>query len=701
MMTSFPLRQFTMVPGQDIDPLFLCPLCQDSWANPVELVPCGDIFCQACISAARTEHAAQPMIMENFQCPQCHTVVQSEKKPNRMLLNTVLEVEVECRYCHWRGTREASSQHECEEGKQQKELEATSASAQSPTQRHQQPNAAPTTTKSQAELQLSSSTAPVPSKAHAPRRASGTSSQSAETTSRAASPSPSSPPELRGPRRAVQEIEGAFTAIEDDPTSTTFRSRAATTVAGAGGGGPATSTAASYDYALGNLRSSAASGSGVGSGSGGGMGNGVGSGSQDQVLSSPQHLALGDPASPQSSSSAALLTPGSNPSGPFSATNAAEPWRRYHLSQVEYDQLVGIFMMYDDGTGRLNHQQLRDLCFCTNFVQREDDVTIIFRTMDTAHKGYVSQEDFLLWLSTHRPDPSALFGLTQFEYTDAILQFRSVDPEFNGVIDANSFGALCLTNGHARTADEAMRYFHMCDERHTGYVSLQQFLRNLKTIKSGSGGGDDACGGGGGGMPPQAPPQPQPQPSMVRIFGSSGSTTGAQSPIGTNTPLRTAGSSDTGHGGVADGSFSTPTPQSSDYWLGDAAKAPLQSPQGGYREPYPQSAQQSSMSDYYPPGGGTAALPMPQPQAQQSSQQVPPPPQRFTTSLNSYPGDVQHQQQLLQQPYSQTGRSTMPASPQTLTPQSGLAQHSRMQSTRSRLHRPSARPQRDEECSLM
>lgn len=684
MAALIPPRQFTMVPGQEIDSLFLCPICQDSWADPVELVPCGDIFCQSCINAARAQHAAQPMIMENFQCPQCHTVVQSEKKPNRMLLNTVLEVEVECCYCHWRGTREASSHHECEEGKQHKAAEAAAAPTSTPLLQQQQQQQSP-------DVQLSSSTAPAPSKAHAPRRVSGTASPSTGSGSAAVS----SPPGLRGPRRAVQEIEGAFTVIEDDPTSTILRTRA-----------ESTSPAVSYDYGFGNARSSSGV-AGIAAGNSlSGTGNDFG-GTRDAVLTSPLNPVLPAPRSPPSSSTGPAVqpAPGSNPSFSASASHASEPWRRYRLSQVEYDQLVGIFMMYDDGTGRLNHQQLRDLCFCMNFVQREDDVTVIFRAMDNARKGYVSQDDFLLWLSTHRPDPSALFGLTQFEYTDAILQFRSVDPEFNGVIDANDFCAICLTNNYAKTPDEAMRFFHLCDERHTGYVSLQQYLRMLKTIKGAGDGNGGNGGGGGGGGPRRTTSQLQqhPQAAMGRVVA--GSSASAQSPVGVNTPLRTAGSSGSGQGGLhtsggnTDNSFGF-SPQGSDYWANDTPRGPPQPAppaQQNYR-------QQSSMFDYYPPaatgggggGGGAAAGP-------------PPPTQRFVTSLNSFPGDVAHQQQLQQQrqqvmqqqPYSQMGRSTTPASPQVVAAPMAGGQQTGSQHLRSRLHRPSARPQRDEECSVM
>ena len=575
MAFAQPPRQFTMVPGQDIDPLFLCPICQDSWADPVELVPCGDIFCLSCISAARAQHAAQPMIMENFQCPQCHTVVQSEKKPNRMLLNTVLEVEVECQYCKWRGTREMSSQHECEEGERQKKAAQAAAAVSAPPSQQQQQRPAFTSLAGDGASTspfLQSSTAPAPSEADVPQRASGSSQQPVEAVM-------SSSPALRGPRRAVQEIEGAFTAIEDDPTSTTLRTRtasAATAAASGGGGGGggdgSASPATSYGY-----------GFGVGWGSMyGGAVNGVSSArarDQDQVLSSPMASVVGGaPASPPSPSPSGAVAPPmssiSSPPTPSSAIHAAEPWRRYRLSQVDYDQMVGIYMMYDEGTGRLTFQQLRDLCFCMNFVQREEDAHIIFRSMDVAQKGYVTQDDFLLWLSTHRPDPSALFGLTQFEYTDAILQFRSADPEYNGVIDANEFCALCLTNGYASSLDEAMRYFHLCDDHHTGYISLQQYLQHLKAIKSSKKGLPSQFGTN------QYPLPPQQQQPLGHVFS-------AASPSGA-------------HANTGDNSGGSSTPPS----------ARQVSP--GYRQPYQALQQQFGTPDLYLSNGAATTAPQQQ-----------------------------------------------------------------------------------------
>ncbi|GET85660.1 hypothetical protein, conserved [Leishmania tarentolae] len=442
MDVPLPLRQFTMVPGQSIDPLFLCPLCHDSWADPVELVPCGDIFCKQCIDAARSQHAAQPMIMQNFQCPLCQTVLQREKKPNRMLLNSVLMIEVECRYCHWRGTRESSEQqHTC------------TGVDRAMTSSHNSAGTAVTKEVVAADPAATSgvtfSTAPAFSQ-ELPIREGGAQ----------ASSSTSDPPltARNGPRRAQREIEDGYIPIGDDPSPASLRSSRMS---------PFRDRAdASHNRIPGETVSTSSS----------------------CIATSPLWRPSSPTISRQASGTLHTVPTNDNASHTCMSVSATpsptqEPWQRYGLSQIEHDQLVGIFLMFDDGTGRLTHSQLRDVCFCMNFVQDDDDVGVIFASMDHECKGYISQDDFLRWLSTHQPDPSALFGLSRYEYTDALLQFRSVDPEYHGVIDANSYATLCLLHGYAQTPEQAMRYFRLCDKRDTGYVSLRQFFEALKFIK--------------------------------------------------------------------------------------------------------------------------------------------------------------------------------------------------------------------------
>ncbi|KAG5487488.1 hypothetical protein LSCM1_07443 [Leishmania martiniquensis] len=524
-----PLRTFTMVPGQNIDPLFVCPLCHDSWDDPVELVPCGDIFCKQCIDAARAQHAARPMIMENFQCPLCETVVQNAKKPNRMLLNAVLSIVVECRHCHWRGTRELSAQqHKCTEA----ERVVVSSQSASPAASAKEVVAAAPSANRDVGSDMGASTALELPKALATPGDGPNASSSLAT----------SPPAARnGPRRAQREIEDGYIPIGDDPPSAALR------------GDLGSPSADAVDTCRNHVPT-------------------------ETLLTSSLRLAASPPQTPSlplmphESSRSLHLGPQNNTlsrtctsSGTSSSPHPQELWRRYALSQIEHDQLVGIFMMFGGSAGKLSRSQLRDLCFYLNFVQCEDDAGVVFASMDQEHKGYVSQDDFLRWLSTHQPDPSALFGLSHFEYTDALLQFRSVDPDSNGVIDANNFSTLCLKYGYALTPEQAMQHFRLCDERHSGYVSLQQFLQALKIIKA-SRDGDTAA-------PVVAAPPIAAASGTNLGSGTSQATTG---PGSSSPPVhhgyRLGASASGGMAYSFPGSIESASRQVSDYLVSDAAQ---------------------------------------------------------------------------------------------------------------------------------
>lgn len=92
-MTSFMLA--TNCPDE-----LCCALCLDSWKNPVELQPCGHIFCQECIGAPRV-------------CPVCRAPVNCTKQPHRSLVNLAQNLPVRCSSCGWTGRREGSDSHTC------------------------------------------------------------------------------------------------------------------------------------------------------------------------------------------------------------------------------------------------------------------------------------------------------------------------------------------------------------------------------------------------------------------------------------------------------------------------------------------------------------------------------------------------------------------------------------------------------------
>lgn len=448
----------------------------------MELEPCGDIFCHRCIAEARSRHLAHPMLMESFQCPLCSTVVQLEKPPNRVLINAVMDIEVSCIYCNWRGHREASNRHSCSsvKGSDGKERQLPSLS--------------------------SSGTAAGPARWLPAISGNGTSKTSLTTATTASSLPPGGAKAfpLPPPRRAVNDTESAllrnFQSIEDDEEPV---------IALAPPPPPAAMTA--------SLSPSSSSSPPQ----------------QQQSASSPVGLALSSPRSarsvPQSSSS-----------------RDDKPWSQYHLSQMEYDQMTGIFLTFDEqGTGSLTREQLRGLCFCMNFVQTEEDVDVLFCEMDVGGVGAVSLHNFLMWLRAHRPDPQALFGLTPFQYNDALLQFRTVDPQFHGIIDWRAFHELMRKNGQATTTERAYQLFCSCDERRCGYVSLQQFLKLMSVLNNGKptttttaapascneyGRPVAVAGGGGNASPPSRSPQPPPTPNSKSFHGRSSLNASLNSP---------------------------------------------------------------------------------------------------------------------------------------------------------------------------
>ena len=154
-----------------------------------------------------------------------------------------------------------------------------------------------------------------------------------------------------------------------------------------------------------------------------------------------------------------------------------EPWRAYGLSQIEYDQIVAIFMTFDvDDSGELDVRELGKLAHWLNYVHRDDDVGAIFRDMDQDGSGTLSLAEFCTWLKYHRPDPQALYGLPQMEYNKVLMQFHSFDSNHRGELSAKDFERLCLSMQWCRTWQEAQSLFAQIDLNRSGFVDLHEFL---------------------------------------------------------------------------------------------------------------------------------------------------------------------------------------------------------------------------------
>ncbi|PBJ69296.1 EF hand [Trypanosoma cruzi cruzi] len=152
-------------------------------------------------------------------------------------------------------------------------------------------------------------------------------------------------------------------------------------------------------------------------------------------------------------------------------------WKKYGLTQIEYDQIVSLFMAFDtENKGFLTRSQLRQLAFSLNYVNRDEHVDRMLFEMGCDETGGLMIQDLCAWLGKHRPNPQALCGLSRFEYNEALLQFRGYDLEGRGFLDWKDFRNLCLSNGYAKTEAEAQKFFCSFARTSKNYINLCEFL---------------------------------------------------------------------------------------------------------------------------------------------------------------------------------------------------------------------------------
>jgi hypothetical protein len=69
-----------------------CVVCLNPWTKPLEIQPCGHIFCLNCIETVP-------------KCPSCRGDIVSRREPNRVLRNIVNSLPGRCTRCNWKGVR--------------------------------------------------------------------------------------------------------------------------------------------------------------------------------------------------------------------------------------------------------------------------------------------------------------------------------------------------------------------------------------------------------------------------------------------------------------------------------------------------------------------------------------------------------------------------------------------------------------------
>lgn len=155
----------------------------------------------------------------------------------------------------------------------------------------------------------------------------------------------------------------------------------------------------------------------------------------------------------------------------------AQPWRLYDLTQEEYDNIVSIFVFFDDDdSGELDRNEVTRLARWLNFARTSQEVDDIFNSMDVDGSGRLSQGEFLSWLCHNKPNPQSLYGLTQQQYNTLMIQFHTYDSNQDGLLEKGEFMRLVLNLRDVSSAGEAGRLFEMIDQDRDNVINLHDFL---------------------------------------------------------------------------------------------------------------------------------------------------------------------------------------------------------------------------------
>lgn len=382
----------TLCVGQDFCEELTCAVCLDSWKDPIELSPCGHIFCKECASNLK-------------ECPVCRKKIESSSQPNRTLVNMALQIRVKCMRCGWQGTREQGMHHECGSGASQ----AARPSLVKPPIPPQHPSA----------TKVSSPYAPYTCQ---PALSSGYSDYQANqpnTNNLWQSGAPTQPPSNQN------RYQGGYSFTPSQ------------------GAVPPPSNNYSQNYSP----------------------NPAGCGGYQGYPGYPQQQQHQVPP-PWGSRRYEVIEP-----------SGSHPWTLYNLSQSEYDQIVSLFVFFDeDDSGSLDRNEVARLARWLNFANTPQDVQRIFDDMDADHSGSLSVGEFLTWLYHNKPNPQALYGLTQSQYNTIMMQFHTYDTNKDGCLEMNEFTRLVLNLQDVKDEVTARRLFQMIDRDRDGAISLHEFL---------------------------------------------------------------------------------------------------------------------------------------------------------------------------------------------------------------------------------
>jgi len=79
-----------------------CSICFEPFLDPIEIQPCGHIFCHKCLAQ-----------LHSPVCPTCRAQPELYRRPHRVISSLVGNLHVRCLTCAWCGPRDAMPMHSC------------------------------------------------------------------------------------------------------------------------------------------------------------------------------------------------------------------------------------------------------------------------------------------------------------------------------------------------------------------------------------------------------------------------------------------------------------------------------------------------------------------------------------------------------------------------------------------------------------